>query len=84
MVQINTNFIPKTSKAYIVGGTVRDALLGISPKDYDIVTLDDPERLAGQIAAMSGGKIIKLGKPGLTIFRVITKNLSFDVAPAVK
>ena len=82
MIQINTNFIPTTPGTYIVGGTVRDILLGISPKDYDIVTLGDPAVLAGRIAANSHGKVIKLGKPGITIFRIIAQNQTFDVAPA--
>jgi len=81
MIQINTNFIPNIPGTYIVGGTVRDILLGIPPKDYDIVTLGDPAALADRIAANSNGKVIKLGKPGITIFRIISQSQAFDVAP---
>ena len=82
MIQINTNFIPITPGTYIVGGTVRDILLGMPPKDYDIVTLNDPAILAGRIAAKLQGRVIKLGKPGITVFRIIAENQSVDVAPA--
>ena len=29
--------------AYVVGGCVRDALLGIAPKDWDVCTAATPE-----------------------------------------
>jgi poly(A) polymerase len=82
IIQINTNFIPKTPKTYLVGGTVRDMILGIPPKDYDLVTLDDPRQTAGRIAKKVRGRVIALGKPGKTVFRIITRGLSLDVTPA--
>jgi len=33
--------------AYLVGGGVRDILLGIAPKDFDIVTNATPEEIKG-------------------------------------
>ena len=35
---IINNFYNNKYEAYMVGGCVRDSLLGISPKDYDITT----------------------------------------------
>ena len=32
--------------AYAVGGCVRDALLGLTPHDYDICTAAQPEQIA--------------------------------------
>ena len=32
-------------KAYIVGGAVRDLLLGVSPKDFDVATDATPEEV---------------------------------------
>ncbi|MFZ2633266.1 MAG: HDIG domain-containing metalloprotein [Desulfosalsimonadaceae bacterium] len=81
-MQININFIPKTPKTYLVGGTVRDMILGIPPKDYDLVTLDDPRQTAGRIAESIAGRVVALGKPGKMVFRVITRGLSLDVTPA--
>ena len=34
-------------KAYIVGGCVRDSLLGITPSDYDVTTSAKPEEILG-------------------------------------
>ena len=81
-MQININFIPKTPKTYLVGGTVRDMILGIPPKDYDLVTLDDPRQTAGRIAESIAGRVVVLGKPGKMVFRVITRGLSLDITPA--
>ena len=35
-------------EAYLVGGGVRDILLGLSPKDFDIATSATPEEIARQ------------------------------------
>ncbi|RJP87674.1 MAG: CCA tRNA nucleotidyltransferase [Desulfobacteraceae bacterium] len=81
-MQINTNFIPKTPKTYLVGGTVRDMILGLTPKDYDLVTLEDPRQTAARIAESIKGRVIELGKPGKSVFRIITRGLSLDITPA--
>jgi poly(A) polymerase len=86
MTQININFLPpvlpRSSELFIVGGTVRDIVLGKKPSDYDIVTLGDPERLARQIAAASGSRAVQLGKPGMILMRVNTKDAVYDIVPA--
>lgn len=82
MLKINTNFIPLSSKTFIVGGTVRDIIIGVPPKDIDIVTLDDPKQLAHKIATNCRRRIIELGKPGMTIFRIVAGNQTYDIAPA--
>ena len=40
-------------EAYIVGGAVRDLLLGLRPKDFDVATNATPERSKGCFAAPS-------------------------------
>ena len=45
-------------EAYVVGGCVRDSLLGIEPKDWDICTSAKPEEV---IACMGGLEVIKTG-----------------------
>ncbi len=82
MFQINTNFIPSSSKTFIVGGTVRDIIIGVQPRDVDIVTLGDPKKLAQDIAANIRGRIVELGKPGMKIFRIVTRKQTYDIAPA--
>lgn len=43
---------------YLVGGTVRDVLLGASVKDLDFVVEGDAPEVARQLAAVSGGKVV--------------------------
>lgn len=74
--------MPPLPNTYLVGGTVRDILLGVPPADYDLVTLDDPRQMAGRIAETVGSRVLELGKPGKMLFRVITTGLSLDITPA--
>lgn len=45
-------------EAYIVGGCVRDALLGLSPNDWDVCTSAKPEAVK---AVLNGYKVIETG-----------------------
>ena len=61
-------------KALFAGGAVRDMVLGVEPKDYDIVTnasLADTERLFDHV--------IPVGKP-FGVCRVIVEGIPFEVA----
>ena len=68
------------NRAYIVGGSVRDLILERTPLDYDIAVLGDPESFASRMAAGISGHFVKLGKPGLTIFRIVSDDLIFDIS----
>ena len=83
MIHINTNFLPDPAGVYIVGGTVRDLLLGVEPQDYDIVTVHNPEELADRMAAAAGVRAVKLGKPGLSSYRVVCPDRIYDISQAV-
>lgn len=50
----------KTYKAYIVGGCVRDSLLGKTPNDWDICTSTKPETVRTYLA-LCGKKVIETG-----------------------
>lgn len=65
--------------AYLVGGAVRDLLLGAVPEDMDIAVLDDPRLFASQLATRVGGRRITLGRPGFEIERVVAQNTHYDV-----
>jgi poly(A) polymerase len=86
MTQININFLPtgfpQSPEVYLVGGTVRDILLGKKPLDYDVVTTGDPVKLADQIAAIFKSRVIRLGKPGMTLYRVKSPENFYDIVPA--
>src|SRR5258708_6025109 len=55
----------KTKKLYVVGGAVRDYLLGHTPRDYNLVTDAHPEEIA---------KICKNIKPTIEIIKKDIKN----------
>jgi poly(A) polymerase len=72
--------IPARPGVYLVGGSVRDLLLGHSPKDLDIAVAGDPQRLARNIAARLAGRVVAMGKSDQTIYRVAAGDLIYDVA----
>ena len=78
MFRIQSN-IPKAKDAYIVGGSIRDLLLGRSPVDYDIAVMGNPEKFAKKIAKKTG-RLVKMGKPGQILIRVISENNIYDIS----
>lgn len=81
MKHFNLNFIPAKIGVYIVGGCVRDFLMGNKPEDFDIVVDGDTVSVAEEIAARAGTRVIELGKPGKKIYRVQSETAIFDVSP---
>lgn len=53
--------------AYIVGGSVRDLILGIEPNDWDIATNGTPDEIEGIFAKLDDYRIKTLGKKHGTI-----------------
>lgn len=60
-------------EAYVVGGSIRDALIGLTPKDYDITTSATPEEVMGIFR-----KTVPTGIKHGTI-QVITADGMYDV-----
>lgn len=59
---------------YLVGGCVRDMIMGLKPHDYDFTTDATPEEMEG-IAERQNIEIIPTGKPyGTMTFRIIGNN----------
>ena len=48
--------------AWVVGGTVRDDLLGRTTTDVDVAVVGDPERAARAVAAVVGGPVFRLSE----------------------
>jgi len=67
------------SDAFVVGGAVRDRLLGRTTLDLDIVVPYDPEKAAGKLAARLKGRAFPL-HVDLGIFRVVAGELHVDIA----
>jgi len=81
MITLNSDIFPAGADAYIVGGTIRDILLGRAPADFDITVPGNPSAFAAQIAAANGGRIVPIGKVGRQILRVILPQHIVDIAP---
>ena len=59
--KIHKAFKKNSKKLYVVGGAVRDAILGKSPKDYDLATDAKPDEVL-KIAKDTGMKTVEVGK----------------------
>lgn len=82
MFNINTTFFPDTnSKAYLVGGTVRDLILGRPPEDFDIAVAGDAKIFASHLCERLKGRLVILGKSFNQIYRVVSQGAVYDVAP---
>jgi poly(A) polymerase len=79
MIQFNKNILPRLKGTYMIGGSVRDLLLGRSPTDYDLAVTGNPEQFAKNLIAKSDGHLVRLGKPGRRIVRVISGDIIFDI-----
>jgi len=80
MVQIDTKIFPKTPGAFIVGGSIRDMLCGRSPTDYDVAVLGDAQKFARRVKINTNGRLVKIGKPGRMILRVIGESNIIDIS----
>jgi tRNA nucleotidyltransferase/poly(A) polymerase len=49
-------------QAYVVGGAVRDLLLGLTPGDFDLTTSAKPEQVLAVARAHNFGSVDKLGQ----------------------
>ncbi len=66
-------FAPYTSRVYLVGGCVRDKILGITPKEYDLEVYDiNPEKFDSLMK--------KLGAKGVGKSFFVYKWKNFDIA----
>jgi tRNA nucleotidyltransferase/poly(A) polymerase len=72
--------IPAQKGVYLVGGSLRDALLGRTPLDYDIVVKDNPLAFAREIATQRKGRLVFMGQPGRRLIRIIFQNTCWDVS----
>ncbi len=71
---------PACGRLCLVGGAVRDALLGQSPADFDLTAAHDPTPLARAFAGRIGGHWFWLDEPRRQS-RVIASGAIWDFAP---
>jgi poly(A) polymerase len=60
-----------SGEIYLVGGTVRDLLLGRQPGDLDLTVASQPKRWAERLRQLTGGACVELGRDEET-FRIVT------------
>ena len=77
----NFNDVPGAENAYLVGGCVRDSLLGRRPQDYDIAVSPPVRGFAENLSRKIGGHCFDLGQPGRQIIRIIAGDIMLDVSP---
>lgn len=75
------SFIPPGPDVYLVGGCVRDVLLGRRPTDWDVAVGHDPEAYAAAAAAALGGRVVAIGPPGRRVWRAAARGRIVDVSP---
>jgi poly(A) polymerase len=64
--------------AWLVGGAVRDRLLGRGTADFDVAVQDDPQQLARALARPAGGHPFALSE-GFGAWRVIARDHSWQL-----
>ena len=78
IMQIKDAFKKNGYKLYIVGGAVRDAVLGKTPKDFDLATDALPDKVEEMMKA-SGFKTLPTGK-AFGVINVFTDKGEYEIA----
>ncbi|MFW5958056.1 MAG: CCA tRNA nucleotidyltransferase [Desulfosalsimonas sp.] len=80
MIFINTKFIPEKKDTFLVGGCVRDHLLGRPVSDFDLAVENDARGVAAHIASCAGRRIVIIGEGEKRIYRIVTAGGAYDVS----
>ncbi len=65
------------SRVYLVGGAVRDFLLGRPSYDFDFIVFGDPKAFARIISTTLGGRLVVLDDRE-RIYRVVSRGIEYD------
>jgi tRNA nucleotidyltransferase/poly(A) polymerase len=80
VIKINSIFKKNNVELYIVGGSVRDVLLGVKPKDFDLVTNILPDEVINLLKNEHFViNILETGK-SFGVINVITKDSEYEIA----
>lgn len=80
MNRFDWRHLPREKGAYLVGGPVRDLLLERPATDYDIAVSGNPDKYARHLARIFDGRVVRLGKPGKSVLRVVASGPAIDVS----
>src|SRR5579859_3146067 len=79
--QAAQHFAARQQQAYLVGGSLRNILLGEPSKDWDIVVAGEAHRPAHQLADSLGGFYARLhDKASRVIVKMETGDITLDIA----
>jgi len=81
MLPFDPEIFPTREGVFIVGGSVRDILLGTTPLDYDIAVAGDARVFASALASACNGRLVALGQKDKAVFRVVKDTYTFDIVP---
>lgn len=76
IIKMNRLFKKAGHELYIVGGAIRDALMGKDPKDWDLATDATPEKIK---SILKDYKFKEIGEQFAIVF-VITPNDEYEIA----
>lgn len=62
LCELATIFAAAGFSLYVVGGAVRDALMGTVPKDYDVATEATPDQVIEVLSRVEGWSVLEVGK----------------------
>jgi putative nucleotidyltransferase with HDIG domain len=68
-------------QVYLVGGSVRDHILGRPSNDHDFVVPGDAKAFAQRVGTARGVRMIEMGKDNKAIYRVVSGNQILDFSP---
>ncbi|MGD9023072.1 MAG: HD domain-containing protein [Deltaproteobacteria bacterium] len=71
----------KAGPVYLVGGSLRDRILGRPSNDYDFAVAGDAIALAKRAATRLGARVIQIGKQDKVVHRVVSGDKIFDFSP---
>ncbi len=66
---------------FLVGGWLRDSILGRISKDYDFIVDGDAAALAQEVAARLGGSFFILGREAVPNYRIVARGCTLDLVP---
>ncbi len=66
-------------ECHLVGGVLRDRLLGLAVKDLDAVVAGGGEEVAGRLAAELGARLVRLGGKEFAAFRLVARRWVLDL-----
>ena len=81
MMDFHIDALPRQKGVFIVGGSLRDRLLGRTPTDVDIVVQNNPELFAKELATKLNSRVLAMVRPAHPMFRVVSKGHIFDISP---